>query len=355
MKTRGAASGKVILLGEHLVVYGAPALASGIDRGARAEAELLPEGSPSELALAGEVFREDPDAPDMRARAFARLLAAGARPPPLRVTAESDLPPGGGLGSSAALGVAIGRAVNALTHLAPSPPETAAGSALAANTEALRRAEAWELVFHGRPSGIDTAASATGGCLRYMRKGGITQMSSVALGRDIVLCVGLSGEHASTEAMVASVARLKDRHPDSFERTLVGVTSLVENAALAIESGDIRALGKLMDLNQMLLAGLMVSTESIEVLCSTARAAGALGAKLTGAGGGGAVIALIGESDESDESDEIDEIDEIDERAPCRHPARDEAQAARVLGAWKDKGFDGFTVRIRKREAAPST
>lgn len=347
MKAHGAASGKVILLGEHLVVYGAPALASGIDRGARAEAELLPEGSPSELALAGEIFRADPDAADKRAQAFARLLAEGITPPPLRVTAESDLPPGGGLGSSAALGVAIGRAITALTHRAPSvhpaspqtasppaSPPDAAGEALAANTEALRRAEAWERVFHGRPSGIDTAAAATGGCLRYMRKGGITQMSSVAPGRDLVLCVGLSGEHASTEAMVAGVARLRDRHPDAFERTLAGVTSLVENAALALEDGDLPAVGKLMDLNQMLLAGLMVSTENLEVLCSTAREAGALGAKLTGAGGGGAVIALVGEAEPD--------------------PALDEAKAARVLAAWKQKGFDGFTVRIRKRETAPS-
>lgn len=346
MKAHGAASGKVILLGEHLVVYGAPALASGIDRGARAEAELLPEGSPSELALAGEIFRADPDAADKRAQAFARLLAEGITPPPLRVTAESDLPPGGGLGSSAALGVAIGRAVNALTHRAQvvpslalaqggaSAPDATAGDTLAANTEALRRAEAWERVFHGRPSGIDTAAAATGGCLRYMRKGGITQMSSVAPGRDLVLCVGLSGEHASTDAMVAGVARFKDRHPDAFDRTLAGVTSLVENAALAIEDGDLPALGKLMDLNQMLLAGLMVSTESLEILCSTAREAGALGAKLTGAGGGGAVIALVGAAEPD--------------------PALDQTKAARVLAAWKEKGFDGFTVRIRKRETAPS-
>src|SRR5206468_8905936 len=114
--------------------------------------------------------------------------------------------------------------------------------------------------------------------------------------------------------------RFRERNPEVFGQTLEAVVSLVQNAQLALEAGDIEALGKLMDLNQMLLAGLFLSTSNIEALCSLARDAGALGSKLTGAGGGGSVIALTA----------------------------GEAEAARVLDAWKGAGYSGFFTWIRR-------
>jgi mevalonate kinase len=105
-----------------------------------------------------------------------------------------------------------------------------------------------------------------------------------------------------------------------------GITSLVRNARLAIEAGDRVGLGRLMDLNQMLLSGLFVSTQEIERLCDLARTAGALGAKLTGAGGGGCVVALVEGSQVAD----------------------------RVLDAWKGEGFDGFTTTVAAVEAPPT-
>ena len=93
--------------------------------------------------------------------------------------------------------------------------------------------------------------------------------------------------------MVDAVARLKERRPEVVAKAFDGVRSLVSNARLAIEAGDRVALGKLMDLNQMLLGGLFLSTPEIEAMCGLARTAGALGAKLTGAGGGGSVVALV--------------------------------------------------------------
>lgn len=320
IKAAGSASGKIILLGEHLVVHGAPALAAGIDRGARAEATLQGPGHESRLLLGGDAIVASTTSGDDRARAFAALLAEGHAAPPIEVHAESDLPPGGGLGSSAALGVAIARAVSELAA-------SAKGEAGVPDGEALARATAWERIFHGNPSGIDTAAAATGGCFRFTRADGIRP---IALRRSLVLCVGSSGTSSSTRAMVEGVARLKARKPELFEQTKDGVTALVKNAALAIESADVSGLGRLMDLNQMLLAGLMLSTEAIEALCALARSAGALGAKLTGAGGGGSVIALVG-------------LHEEDE-------AETALVAEQVLLAWKNAGFSGFVTRIRKRE-----
>ena len=340
---RATACGKVILLGEHAVVYGVPALAAGIDRGAHAEVTLLdahdargtPEGgvASSSLALGGRVVlpRRDADEnadagadadavanTDDIGRAFAALLGDDA--PTVAVTAASDLPPGGGLGSSAALGVAIARALEDVT-----------GSPEAEREErALRRALAWERVFHGNPSGIDTYAAAHGGAFRFVRGEPARALQPAT---DLWFCVGLSGSGASTRAMVEGLARLFQRKPDLRTRSIDAIAALVSNAALAIEAGDLAAIGKLMDLNHMILAGLFLSTEGLERLCHLAREAGALGAKLTGSGGGGAAIALVPTPDDD---------------APDGTPGH---VARAVLDTWKAAGFEGFVTRIAARGA----
>ncbi|WP_437729359.1 mevalonate kinase [Sorangium sp. So ce861] len=328
----GQASGKVILLGEHAVVYGAPALAAGIERGARARATRAPDARASALRLGGREHGAAPAEGDV-AQAFAALLEALPGAGPVRVEAESDLPPGGGLGSSAALGVAIARAVAALArasteagaHAAAAQAAAAAPGAFTAAAE-VAAAAAWERVFHGNPSGIDTAAAARGGCFRFTRAHGATPL---APRDDLWLCVGSTGVPSSTRSMVELVAKLFERKPTLAETSIAGIAALVENAALAIEAGDAIGLGRLMDLNQMLLAGMFVSTEAIEALCKLAREAGALGAKLTGAGGGGSVIALLPPP------------------PPGGAAATSNGAAGRVLAAWRDAGYSGFVTRVK--------
>jgi mevalonate kinase len=293
----------VILLGEHAVVYGVPALAVGIDRGATATVAAS-KGPSSVLEVPGwETSVSEGGTSDL-ARAFTALLARAREEGgavsrgALRVVAQAELPPGGGLGCSAALGVAIARA------LVPGvSTEGAAGIATA-----------WERVFHGNPSGIDAAVAAHGGSILF-EKG--SPMRSVHLKEPLTVCIGSTGVASSTKTMVDGVAALREKKPELAEKTFSAIASLVRNAELALGAGDKVGLGKLMDLNQMLLAGLLVSTEEIERLCSLARENGALGAKLTGAGGGGCVVALA-----------------------------DEGTADAIVRGWMAAGFTGFVTRV---------
>jgi mevalonate kinase len=277
MERTARAAGKVILLGEHAVVYGAPALAAALDRGAVARAE---PSARSRIALGTHALAEDEESE--LGRAFAALRASlGA--PPQRVSAELELPAGCGLGASAALGVAIARAV-----LFAAEPESELG-VTATDARVLAAAAAWEGVFHGRASGVDAAAAASRGCIRFSRSEGT---EPVHVARPLPVVIAVAGPPASTREMVEGVARLRARRPEVVDKAIAAIAALVQNARLCIEAGDLPGLGKLMDLNQMLLSGLMVSTEGIERACDIARRAGALGAKLTGAGGGGCVVAL---------------------------------------------------------------
>ncbi|MEO6603337.1 MAG: mevalonate kinase [Polyangiaceae bacterium] len=290
------ANGKVILLGEHAVVYGVPAIAAGIERGV--EASAVPAASAS--LRVGERSAVPGDGTDL-GRGFEALLEElGASN--LAVEARLELPPGSGLGASAALGVAIARAVLTAQGLPADPARV------------LRATAVWEGVYHGNPSGIDAAAAANDGCIWFDKVSGPTQLS---LARDLVLAIGLAGPPASTKLMVEGVARLRERRPAIVDKALAGVRALVQNARLCLEVGDLPGLGSLMNYNQMLLSGLFVSTEGIEHCCGLARDAGALGAKLTGAGGGGAVVALC------------------------------DGDSAAVLAAWRAEGIECFGSHVR--------
>jgi mevalonate kinase len=315
----GEGHGKVILLGEHAVVYGAPALVVGLDRGARATASrarqsaIVLGGARHELEAEPSIAASRSSTSDV-ARAYASLLSALDERGVL-VLASSELPPGGGLGSSAALGVAIARAV--------------AGLSGRGEPERVRRAaQAFEQVFHGTSSGVDVAAALSGGCLRFSRAEG---PSRAALGRGLWLALGMSGRPGGTRSMVEAVAQLRARKPEVVDRAVLGIAALVANATHALADGDLELLGQLMDLNQMLLAGLFVSTAELEELVGLARSAGALGAKLTGAGGGGAVVALVPSARRT---------------APDVTDDEAEASARRIVASWGERGYEGLVVRV---------
>ena len=279
----GFGRGKVILLGEHAVVHGCPAIAVGIERGVSAEARRADRDvlhlSPWDLHV-----EPDPRADEPLARAFAAALRSYPERPRLEIHAEVALPAGAGLGCSAAIGVAVLDAIDQALGLARSREELAEAALV------------WEKVFHGNPSGIDNTMSAVGGVALYRRGEPLEPLRS---NKPLCLVVAYSGEPSSTKEMVASVARQLEDDPERVTKAFEGIEVLVRNAKLAIESGDLVALGQLLDLNHTILSSLMLCTTKVDALCHAARDAGALGAKMTGAGGGGCMFALAAKPEQA--------------------------------------------------------
>ncbi len=293
----GSAHGKVILAGEHATVYGHAAVAVGLERGVHARASRM-DGDHSVLAIGKHIVRDCDDG-DL-ARAFREVIEP--LPPfalPVRIDVESNVPAGSGLGSSAAIGVAVIRAL-----------DPRAGQA-----EVLRRAMQWESVFHGNPSGLDALIAARGGCVLFERG---KRPIGISVPRAAFLCIGHSGTTASTRMMVDSVAKLRAASPEGADVTLTAIGAIARHLARALREGDLHEVGRLMRANHGLLRDLGVSTPAIDRMCDLARDAGALGAKLTGSGGGGCVVALC--------------------------DARLAANAVQL--AWKRDGFEAFSTRL---------
>jgi hydroxymethylglutaryl-CoA reductase len=299
--TSGFGHGKVILLGEHAVVHGQPALAAGIRVGVRAHAgpgdgtihipawgvESLPgDDSPVRLALVS----------------VAEKLGADLRS--LDLWLEAEVPARAGLGSSAAMAVAVARAL--------------AGRTGAGEAAVMAAVDAAEKVFHGSPSGIDAAVAGRRGVGRFDKSAG---WQPLAMPRPIELCVGLTGKPRQTATLVAAVGRLCDDLPVAG-RLIDTMGDVARAGCDAVAAGEVTALGRLFNLAHGLLVGIGVSTPELDGMVHAARSAGALGAKLTGAGGGGAVIAI----------------------GPERHEE--------ILRAWRGLGRYGFVTAIEHDEHA---
>lgn len=287
----GGAPGKVILFGEHAVVHGRPAVAAAIDRGLGATAEPDPDGPVIRIPAWGRdglVVRltGDPRPRDAMSRAFAAALEAAGHPPDARigVTFDGELPLGVGLGSSAAFAVALLRA------LADARGERFDDARL------LDAADALEKVFHGTPSGLDHTVVACGGVLRY-RRGARRPYVPLTLPEKVPLVVAWTLREGTTREAVARLRARHAAHPGLYDRLFDAMAEVSEAGATALEDGDLETVGVLFDLAHGYLSAAGVCSPVNERMVDLARRAGALGAKITGAGCGGAIIALAPDPD----------------------------------------------------------
>ncbi len=205
-----------------------------------------------------------------------------SRPPPCDLYITSTIPVASGLGSSAAVSVALIRAVAGFVGQ-PLPPEKVSALAYEA-----------EKVHHGTPSGVDNTVITYAQPV-FFRKGQGTE--TMRIGKAFTLLIGDTGHPSPTVETVRHVREAHHENPDRFEGLFSAIGDIADQARRAIEEGNPQALGSLMDRNHILLQDMGVSSHRLDDLVQRARQAGALGAKLSGGGRGGNMIALVREGE----------------------------------------------------------
>jgi mevalonate kinase len=281
-----SAPGKIILLGEHAVVYDRPAIAAPVTQ-VRAKAVVTadPRLPP------GDVFI---DAPGIGLRASYRSLhdnpplrilieaiqerLGGIRLPAAQVRITSTIPIAAGLGSGSAVSVATARAISGF-----------AGRSFTTE-EVSQIAYIVEKSHHGTPSGIDNTVIAYAQPVFFQRGNPIEYMRPAG---SFTLVIADTGLQSATAAVVGDVRLAWQADPLRFDALFDAITSIVIRARQAIEQGPIEPLGECMTENHHLLQALGVSCPELDRLVETALQAGALGAKLSGGGRGGNMIALV--------------------------------------------------------------
>jgi mevalonate kinase len=281
LQRTAVACGKIILLGEHSVVFGQPALAAGLARGLTLDASPLPDrGAPIQLCIpAWDIdLQLTPASEHPVARACLEVLAHCDGPVTgWRIEGHARVPCGAGLGSSAALTVALARLALGAEGGEPDLEDVIAASMIG------------ERVFHGTPSGIDSTVAARGGVLSFVRGAPCEQ---VVLASPLQLVVIPSGVPRQTGVLVAGVRARRERLPEIVDPILVALGQLVRRGRVALGRGELAEFAELCSIAHELLGALGVSIPALDRACAMAVEHGALAAKLTGAGGGGCVFAL---------------------------------------------------------------
>jgi mevalonate kinase len=278
------APGKVILVGEHAVVYGRPAIAAPVWQ-VVATATVAPAAPGAGCTLVandlGQVLRLAEAGDDAPLAVVARLALArlgASNDPDWRIELRSEIPIASGMGSGAALSTALVRAIFAQLD---QPVEPAVVSELVYESERF---------YHGTPSGIDNTVVAYGQPIWFVKGQPPEPFTPAA---PILLAIADTGIRSPTVLTVSAVREAWQRDRQRYEAMFDAISAVAHAARRALEQGDAPALGALFNENQALLNSIGVSCDEIEGLVTAARAAGALGAKLSGAGGGGNIIALV--------------------------------------------------------------
>jgi len=278
----GVGYGKVVIMGEHAVVYGRHAIAAPLPMTIKAQVEDCDEGIHLLIPRWGIEFQLASN-PNER-RSFERpagvmLDELGLSGRAMRIEVFPEVPRSMGLGGSAAMAVAIVRALDKHYRLG------------LADEEVNRLAFEAEKLAHGNPSGIDNTLACYAKPLVF-RAGNPPLVETLNIKTPIPMVVGMTGHEGLTAKTVGRVNAAWQQDRKLYERIFDQIDTLVLRGVQAIQDEDLVTLGQLMNICHGMLNALQVSTPELEQLVDIARANGALGAKLTGGGGGGSIIAL---------------------------------------------------------------
>ena len=281
--TTASAPGKIILFGEHAVVYGRPALAVPVTQ-VHTDVDITDSDSAGiwiqapDINLHAELNTLPSDHPIASVIHNLFFLSRVSPFPKLNIKITSTIPVASGLGSGAAVTVALTRALSAHIHYPMTDEQV---NAFAYEIEKLH---------HGTPSGIDNTVITYAKPV-YFVKG--KPMETFKVGKPFTIVIGDTGIPAPTKESVNDVRRLRMRDQYNIENIFNEIAQIALIGRRSIESGKPEQLGELMDQNHAYLQALTVSSAELDKLVDAARNAGALGAKLSGGGRGGNMIALV--------------------------------------------------------------
>lgn len=277
-----SSAAKIILAGEHAVVYGRRALGLPMPRALRAE--IFESSEPLTIEVGDWQLRFDAaDDSDLRSplgmlvETICRLLKLEI--PRGHIEVDSKIPFAAGLGGSAALAVVLIRALVKLV-----------GQTLSDETVNEVAFEC-EKLAHGTPSGVDNTLATFAKPLVFA-PAAEQRWRDLKISQPLQLVIAFSGIKGVTSELVARVAQRRERQPGVYDQLFDQIDLQVDRCLDALAAGDRQALGDALNVNQGLLNALGVSHPKLEQMLTVARDAGALGAKLTGAGGGGSVVAM---------------------------------------------------------------
>lgn len=274
------AAGKVILFGEHAVVYGRHALALPIPAAVTASVAIAADETQLNVPEWGLQINVSREPKDGAAAAVSLIIdRLGLSDSHFLIDVASALPRGMGLGSSAAIAVAITRALAKRMRIEVSDSEV---NAIAFECEKLA---------HGTPSGIDNTLSCFGKPMLFQNADTLS-VKDVQTAGPVPIVIGFSHNSGPTREQVDGVRQRREANRQQYEAIFDQIDKLSIEGANALTKGQYTELGMMMNVCHGLLNAIEVSTPDLEHMIDVARRAGALGAKLTGAGGGGSIVAL---------------------------------------------------------------
>lgn len=303
MKSIASAPGKVILFGEHFVVYGTGAILCAIDKRITATSQLLDE---KKIRIRSELGNAELDldtsfdlnsVPDRFMEPFFHIaretLKEFNESKGIEIDLESEIPAGIGLGSSSAACVAVTASVTGLFDKK-------------SKEQILKKSIESERIIFEDVSGADSAVSVFGGLMSYSKNG----FKKINSKNNLSLIIANSNQTHNTREIVLRVRELKNGNEKAFSKMCQQENELIENALTALKQSNLNDLGLLMSRNQELLERINVSTDKLDLLVNEA-AKTSYGAKITGAGGGGCIISLV------DESNAAATLDNLKKNSDC--------------------------------------
>ena len=307
MKSKASAPGKIILFGEHFVVYGVKAILCAINKRVTVTAEIIPENNISIKSSLGNLVTV-PKRPvneiDSQLRPFYyladKMIQKYNEKSGLEITIDSEIPLGVGMGSSSACCVASAAAIS---------------GAFTKNSkeEILQMAIEAEKTIFPNTSGADSTVCTYGGLMQYDKQNGHSKINSEP---NFHLVIANSEIEHSTKEVVSNVKQFKEKNEEKFSSICNEENNLIDDVLICIKNNDLKGIGRDLIKNQEFLESIGVSNEKLRNMIELANKF-SFGAKLTGAGGGGCIFAIT-----------------------------DEVNMGKTIQQLKEKNFDCFSVKI---------